>query len=154
MKFLCIDTTTAALFVGVYNNGFKQSECFDDGGFVHSRNLISVVDNVLSKSGLSVGDMDFIAACIGPGSFTGIRIGVTAVRALCQTCDKPAFAVNSLYLRAYNVINTIKNKVVVPVIPCVRDIVYYCGYQGKEEVIAPSVCRIEELGREIKWAKP
>ena len=68
----------------------------DESNKPHSVSLGALVDEVLSEAGLSVSDIDAFAVDIGPGSFTGVRIGVSFVNALAYANDKPVFAVPSL----------------------------------------------------------
>ncbi|MCX4314398.1 MAG: tRNA (adenosine(37)-N6)-threonylcarbamoyltransferase complex dimerization subunit type 1 TsaB, partial [Clostridia bacterium] len=67
-----------------------------------SVSLMPAIDKLLTDAGMALSEIDAIACVIGPGSFTGIRIGVSAARAMCYALGKPAVAVNYLQSLAYN----------------------------------------------------
>ena len=67
----------------------------------HSERLIPYIDFLLSESSLSYGDIDLIAISIGPGSFTGLRVGLATAKGLAFSLKKPLIAVNSLMARAF-----------------------------------------------------
>lgn len=99
MNYLFIDTaegTRALLFAG---DAYYYDEDFAGSG---SETLMPMIDRLLSRAGVKLNDLDVLGACIGPGSFTGLRIGLTTVKAICYALDKPCFAVNNLRLNSYN----------------------------------------------------
>lgn len=97
-KFLAIDTAGASLCVALHTG--RQFSCPDFRAA--SEKLMPAVDALLRAEDLSVRDLDYIACVTGPGSFTGIRIGVSAVRALCCACNLPAVPLHALRTLAYN----------------------------------------------------
>ncbi len=100
MKFLAIDTSGKRLTVVCENDGvFVASDC--DCAMQHSVRLFPEIDGVLSRAGVALADLDFIACVVGPGSFTGIRIGISAVKGLCFGAGKRAVAVTSFDALAY-----------------------------------------------------
>lgn len=147
MRFLCIDTSDKPLYAAVYSEGRINYRYDKDCGMQHSKTLISAVDALLKDSGLALNDMDCFCAVTGPGSFTGIRIGITTIRAFCQVCGRPALGVNSLELKAYNI--GINGKIAVPLIDAMQGRVYYAAYDKGNEIISPSVCKFGELDEEI-----
>lgn len=100
MKFLGIDTSAKRLAV-VAKNGEQVFLSDVDCAMQHSVRLMGEVDAVLQRAQLSVKECDFIACVVGPGSFTGIRIGVATVKGLCFATEVPALAVTSLEAIAY-----------------------------------------------------
>ena len=76
---------------------------YQDTGLTHSRTLMPIVEAMLKNTGLTVRDCDAVAVAVGPGSFTGIRIGVSAAKGLAFAADKPCAAVSTLEAMARNV---------------------------------------------------
>lgn len=135
MKFLAIDTAgpvvQAALSCGQY---------FTDADNRNASNvLMPAVDSLLTQEGWTLADVDFLACVVGPGSFTGIRIGVSAVRAMCYACRKKALGVHYLQMLAYNERADGQSKIL-----CVSDgsngTAYMAEYDGSRKQIRPCVC--------------
>lgn len=101
MNFLAIDTSGKHLTVLAYRDGVPTVRYLPDCALRHSVVLMDEIDGVLSKAGLSLADCDFFAAVVGPGSFTGIRIGISTVKGLCLAAEKPALALTSFDCVAY-----------------------------------------------------
>ena len=98
MKFLAIDTSGGAACVAAVNEE-KEARRAVEG--VTSVCLMDAVDGVLRETGLAAQDADFIACVTGPGSFTGIRIGIATAKGLCFALGKKALALTSFDLLAY-----------------------------------------------------
>lgn len=101
MNTLAIDTTGSLLTVVLLTADGEFSRVIDAGKSGHSSILIPTVDAVMKEGGISASDLDAVAAVVGPGSFTGIRIGVAAATAMSYDGAK-RIAVNSFELLAYN----------------------------------------------------
>ena len=78
MKILALETSAKAVSAAVSEDGKILCSGYQDTGLTHSRTLMPIVEHILKNTGLAVADMDAIAVAAGPGSFTGIRIGVAA----------------------------------------------------------------------------
>ncbi len=102
MKILAVDSSAKSASVAVAENGKLISECFVNNALTHSRTLMPMVDNALSQADLSIKDIDAFCVNVGPGSFTGIRIGVAAVKGLALADNKPCAGVSTLESIAYN----------------------------------------------------
>ncbi len=102
MKFLAIDTSGAYLSVLAYRDGAAEKGYLPDCALKHSVLLMGEIDGVLARAHMSVRDCDFFAAVVGPGSFTGIRIGISTAKGLCLACGKPALGLTSFDVLAYN----------------------------------------------------
>ena len=102
MKILAIDSSAKTASVAVVDNGSLKSECFVNAGLTHSRTLMPMIDNALSQVDMKINDIDAICVNAGPGSFTGIRIGVAAVKGLAMCENKPSAGVSTLESAAYN----------------------------------------------------
>jgi tRNA threonylcarbamoyladenosine biosynthesis protein TsaB len=96
-RILSIETsTTAVCSVAIHEKGELVSleELIEPGA--HSGKLIGLIDKLLSKLGMAYGDLDAIAVSEGPGSYTGLRIGVSTAKGLAFALDKPLISVNTL----------------------------------------------------------
>ena len=103
MKLLAVDTSGPVCGVSVLVDGVIRYECAVQNKLTHSANLMPMVDTALSASSLSLSDLDRLAVVVGPGSFTGVRIGVSTVKALAHGAGKPCVAVNALEAMAAGV---------------------------------------------------
>lgn len=96
MNLLAIDTSGPVCGVCVLADGAVRCEYAANNKLTHSANLMPMVDAALTASGLSLREMDRLAVVTGPGSFTGVRIGVSTVKALAHGAGKPCVAVDAL----------------------------------------------------------
>ena len=101
MNYLAIDTCGQAIEILLYRDG-KTIFRRDEQGRRASECLLTMIDEMLTGENLTVGDMDYIACVTGPGSFTGIRIGLNTAKSFAYVAKKPVLAVNSLERLAYN----------------------------------------------------
>ena len=102
MKILAIETSAKSVSAAVVENGVPLASAYQNMGLTHSRTLMPLVDGTLSAAGLRVQDMDLLAAANGPGSFTGLRIGVSALKGLAWALEKPCCGVSTLAAMARN----------------------------------------------------
>ncbi|HVI42393.1 MAG TPA: tRNA (adenosine(37)-N6)-threonylcarbamoyltransferase complex dimerization subunit type 1 TsaB [Anaerovoracaceae bacterium] len=135
MNILAIETTGAEASVAVIN---EKGEVFmeaSDQKLNHLQNLMPMVDILLGKRGLSIDDVDYIAVSEGPGSFTGIRIGVSSARALAQALGLETISVPTLKSFLYHVPEY--KGIICPIFDARRSQVYGGAYQwtGKEQYI-------------------
>ncbi len=103
MKRLGMDTSTRACSVAVSDGAVVLAEITIAGRDRPSDQLMTSVQQVLAAAGLTLADLDGVAVSAGPGSFTGLRVGVTAAKTLAYTLGKPVTAVSSLDVLAANV---------------------------------------------------
>ena len=96
LKILAIDTSGPVCGVAVMKDGAIVHEAAAINKMTHSVNLLPMIDTALQASGLSVADLDRIACVVGPGSFTGVRIGVSTVKGLAHAHGTRCVAVNAL----------------------------------------------------------
>jgi tRNA threonylcarbamoyladenosine biosynthesis protein TsaB len=101
MPILSIDTSTKNCSVAIHQDGklLAISELYSEKS--SSGMLTTLIQNVVKYANLTLKDLDAIAIAKGPGSYTGLRIGVSTAKGLCYTLDKPLIAVNSLEAMAY-----------------------------------------------------
>lgn len=96
MKILAIECSAGPVSVAVSENGVILSCVYANVKLTHSQTLLPMVTEALSNARLKLCDMDFIAAAVGPGSFTGIRIGISAVKGLAMPDNIPCIPVSTL----------------------------------------------------------
>lgn len=131
MNILAIETTGAEASVAVIN---EKGEVFmeaSDQKLNHLQNLMPMTDILLQKRGMSIDDVGYIAVSEGPGSFTGIRIGVSSARALAQALGLETISVPTLKSFLYNVPEY--RGVVCPIFDARRSQVYGGAYQWTGE---------------------
>lgn len=100
MRYLVFDTTSNILKI-LYFDGVDYHSIIEDKPLTHSAALMPGIERLLGSSGLK--NVDVIGVCVGPGSFTGIRIGVTTAKIFAYTGGIKAVPINSLELLAYNI---------------------------------------------------
>lgn len=96
MKLLAIDTSNKIASVAVFDNEICLGEKLSDDQKTHSEKLLPIMDELLTELGLTIKDIDLLAVSVGPGSFTGIRIGVATIKGIAQALDKSVIGVTSL----------------------------------------------------------
>lgn len=135
MNILTIDTTSKSLNIALNLSGKAGGLFIKDCGLTHSEVLMNKIDEALKNQNLKLIDFDFFGCCIGPGSFTGIRIGLTTIRAFAQIFNKPVVLVNSCELYAYNIESA---GYVISCVNAMQGKVYYAVYKNGAEVLKPS----------------
>ena len=147
MNCLAIDTTNSKLTVVLLKDDETFHREIEVGKSGHSRLLMPTVDEVLKEGGVAVADVDTVAAVVGPGSFTGIRIGVSTITAIAFANDAKRIGVTSFELIAYNCAN----------VTAVVDAGHgnaYCAECKDGEVISTSFVSADELNDSLFGAKP
>lgn len=104
MRILGVECTAAPVSCALLEDGKIKAEYFLNLKTTHSQTLMPMIESVLKLSGLCVKDIDVIAATAGPGSFTGVRIGISAVKGMATPDNKPCVPVSVLESMAYNLI--------------------------------------------------
>ena len=103
MKILALETSAKSVSVAVTEDGKVLCSAYQNTGLTHSRTLMPLLDNMLKNSELTLDDMALIAVAAGPGSFTGLRIGVSAAKGLAWAQSLPCCGVSTLEAMAQNV---------------------------------------------------
>jgi len=127
MIILGIDTSSNLGTIGISKNTVLCSEVSIDMHRTHLRNLIPAIDYVLKSCSCTMQDVDLLVVVLGPGSWSGIRIGVTTAKMMAYALEKPIVGVCSLDVLAYNLPFT--DRPVYPIIDAARGQVYYAGYR-------------------------
>lgn len=102
MKILGIDSSSSPASAAVVCDGKILSEVYVNNGLTHSKTLMSVIDRALFFAGITTDDIEAIAVAAGPGSFTGVRIGVSCAKGIAFEKDIPCAAISTLEMLAYN----------------------------------------------------
>lgn len=105
MKILSIDTSSNLCSVALLEDNQTIEELVIDDNKTHSQNLMPLIQNLFVKSNIGLSQIDLIACNKGPGSFTGIRIGIATAKAIAEVANIPVIGVSSLDCLAYNVKN-------------------------------------------------
>ncbi len=138
MKILGVDTSAVCASVAVTEDGKILSESSINTGLTHSRTLMPMINSVLENGEIDLGCVDLFACSVGPGSFTGIRIGVAAVKGLCDALGKKCVPVSTLEALAHNLVGRSCTAVSVMDARCNQ---VYCGIF---DIKGESVTRLTE----------
>jgi tRNA threonylcarbamoyladenosine biosynthesis protein TsaB len=126
MKILAVDTSGSSLSVALVEDRIIKAEMSYDSGTTHGKLLLSFVDKLLCMTGFTLQDMDGFAVTKGPGSFTGLRIGISTIKGLADAVGKPFLGVSSLDALAFQLSHS--NKTILPMIDARRGEVYHACY--------------------------
>ena len=102
MKILAFETSAKAGSVALLENGTLLAESYCNTGLTHSQTLMVMAEDLLKSCDLTVKNVDAVAVAAGPGSFTGVRIGVAAAKGLAWGGDLPCYGVSTLESMALN----------------------------------------------------
>ena len=106
MNLLAVDTSGPVAGVAVLRDGEVAYEGAAVNRLTHSVNLMPMIEEALGRAGLDVSEIDYYASVTGPGSFTGVRIGVSAVKGMAHGANKPCIGVDALEALAMGVCMT------------------------------------------------
>ena len=131
MKILGVDTSTPIGSIALIDGDNVVAEHTLDIVQAHSSRLMPAIDSVLKWGDITVDALDGCAVGIGPGSFTGIRIGVATVKSICYAVDKPIVGVSTLEAIAYNL--RWSNSVICPLLDARRSETYGAIFEGNRK---------------------
>jgi tRNA threonylcarbamoyladenosine biosynthesis protein TsaB len=129
MKVLGIETSTPAGSIALIDDEEIIFEYTYQGKLEHSAWLMPAIDRLLKDANLSCHDIDGIAVSSGPGSFTGLRIGISTIKGLAHGLEIPVVGVSTLDSLAYNLLYT--EKIICPILDAKKKEVYAALYKGK-----------------------
>lgn len=144
MKILAIDTATPSCSVAVTDDDMLRAEFTVTAGKSHSRHVMTLIRQVIEWSGLSLGAIDGFAVSKGPGTFTGLRIGISSVKGLAAASGKPVVGISSLKALALQAAPS--SRLICPLLDARKGEVYFGCYrfmggvltrQGEEGVLPP-----------------
>lgn len=155
MKILGIDTTGLTASVAVIDEEKTLVELTLNHKLTHSETLMPMIVEALEKIETDIKDIDYIACSNGPGSFTGLRIGVATAKGLGFALNKKIISVPTLEALAYNVFES--NKIICPIMDARRNEVYSCFYifkdsqlQSLNDIMAEDINEIIRIALEYK----
>ena len=124
MLILALESTAKAASAALCRDGELLAMSFQRSGLTHSRTLLPMAEDILRNTETPKDAIDAVAVAQGPGSFTGVRIGVAAVKGLCWGLDKPAVGVSTLEAMAYLALGAGEERVICPVMDARRSQLY------------------------------
>ncbi len=127
MKILAIDTSSSRCSVTIYEDNNVLINLFNDEQKTHSVKLMPMIDESFKKTGLTLDDIGLLVCSTGPGSFTGVRIGIATVKAFADVKHIPIVGVCSLESLAYNVSDLIQSDSLVCSLVDAKNKNVYCG---------------------------
>ena len=133
MKILALDSSAAVCTAALCENEKLICEITVNTGNTHSQTLLPVIEQILRLTDIKVDDIDLFACSVGPGSFTGVRIGVATVKGLAFDKDKSCVGVSTLDALAQNI--AMFDGILCPVMDARRDHVYNALYECSGGVI-------------------
>ena len=141
MKILCLDTSSDLCSVALLEDLNQIKEINIKDGKTHSENLMPLIQKILQETNIKLSDIDLIACDKGPGSFTGIRIGISSVKAMAEVMQIPVMGICSLDSLTYHM--NIQSGIICSMIDA-RNNQVYCGIYDKnhnkiEEYIADDI---------------
>jgi tRNA threonylcarbamoyladenosine biosynthesis protein TsaB len=143
-KILQIETATAVCSVALSIKGEMISFKEEQGQNLHAANLTLFIDEVLKVAGVSYQDLDAVAVSKGPGSYTGLRIGVSTAKGLCYALDKPLIAIETLKMMAAGFLTRNPDYVglICPMIDARRMEVYTSVFDSSLNILTPTEAKI------------
>ena len=152
MKILALESSAAACSAALCEDERLVAQSFQNNGLTHSRTLMPMVEALLANCGEALTNVDLIAVAAGPGSFTGLRIGVSTAKGLAWPGDKPCAACSTLESMAWGLAHT--GGALCAVMDARRSQGYnalFCGTGAGLERLSPDrAVGLEELGEELK----
>ena len=127
MLILAIDTSTSTASISILKNDDILSEVFINLGINHSAILLPALHNLCTLSCTELGAIDLFACAIGPGSFTGLRVGASTVKGLALATCKPVVGVSTLEALAFNLVGS--KILICPILDAKRNQIYTALYR-------------------------
>ena len=147
MMLLAIDTTAATASAALFREGKLLCEQEADAGKKHAETLLLLIDDIMEENGLTIDQIDLFAVDIGPGSFTGVRIGVSLVNALAFARGKKIVPVDSLRALAQSFGET--QKPVCAMIDARNGNAYAALYRNGTTLIEPCAVETSKFLKEL-----
>lgn len=147
MNILAMDTSTLTATVAVLNEEKLLGEFTVCNKLTHSQMIMPMLDTLLKTISISVNDIDVFATSVGPGSFTGLRIGMASIKTLAQALDKPVIGVSSLDAVAENFSFT--DCIICPIMDARHSEVYNALYHNGKEIVKSRAVNINTLLEEL-----
>ena len=147
MILFCLDTSGPVAGVAIIQDGAVRYEAMAVNNFTHSQSILPMTEEAFRHTGLEVGQTDYFAVTVGPGSFTGVRIGVSTVKGLAHAAGKPCIAVDALEAMAAGV--TPFGGVICPIQDARAGQVYGAAFRNGERLTPDVPVKLEEYLEKI-----
>ena len=152
MLILAFESSARPASVALLRDGCLLSQYSQCSALTHSRTLLPMAEDMLKNAELTIGDVDLFAVAHGPGSFTGVRIGVSMVKGLAWAGDKPCVGVSTLEAMAWH--GLAAGGVVCPVMDARRSQVYNALFEIRDgrpvRLCEDRPIALEELAPQLK----
>ena len=152
MKILALESSATACSVALCEDEKLIAQTFQNSGLTHSRTLMPMADSLLAQCGQRLADVDVIAVAAGPGSFTGLRIGVSSAKGLAWAENKLCAPCSTLESMAWQLAHT--DGIIIAAMDARRSQVYNAVFRARDGVLerlSPDrAISLEELENEIK----
>lgn len=150
---LNIETATTVCSVSVAQDGKLLAFKEQDGDYSHAENLTVFIQEVIKEANIKLSQLDAIAVSKGPGSYTGLRIGVSTAKGLCYSLEKPLIAVNTLEHLSTS-ISPKQGELICPMIDARRMEVYCAVYDINYNCIMPTCAKIIDEASFAEFLSP
>ena len=141
MNYLAVDTSNGYMSV-VARKGERVFTSFTpDCAMKHSVLIMEKIDEAFNALDMKAEECDFFSAVVGAGSFTGIRIGISAIKGFALACNKPTLPVTSFDIATYNAVDS----KILCLVDALHGYYYACGYTFGEVTFAPAYISEEEV---------
>ena len=152
VKILAIDTATTSCSVAILDAGTLCAEITMRKGQTHSKHLMATIDSALKMANFSMNELDGFAVTIGPGSFTGLRIGISTIKGLALAVGKPVVGIATLETLAWQCAD--HAHLICPLLDARKAEVYAAAFRYREDrlIMQTDACvaKPEEFVRKIK----
>ena len=152
MKILAFETSAKAASVALLDGGKLLAESYQNTGLTHSQTLMVMAQDLLKTCGLTAKDVEAVAVAAGPGSFTGVRIGVAAAKGFAWGGELPCYGVSTLEAMARTL--GVWQGYIVPAMDARRSQVYTAIFHADKGILTrveeDMAISLQELGEKIK----
>lgn len=146
MTILALDTSGPVAGVAILEDGRIRYEGMAVNKMTHSESIMPMVEEALTRTNLTMENLTHLAVTVGPGSFTGVRIGVTAVKAMAHAMNVPCIAVDALEATATGLES---NEIICPIQDARVQQVYGAAFKDGERLMDDCVMKLDEFLPEI-----
>ena len=148
MKILSVDSSSVSASVAITENGVTLAENFINNGLTHSQTLMPMVEKTLNDANMFAKDIELFAITNGPGSFTGVRIGIASVKGMADALGKKCIVISTLEAIAEPLKN--EDSIACAVMDARCNQVYTAIFQGGKRLCEDKAVLIDDLGVELK----
>lgn len=155
MLTLALESSAKAASAALCDGDELIAQSIQTSGLTHSRTLLPMAEDLLKNSDYKLSDLELIAVAHGPGSFTGIRIGVSTAKGLAWAMEIPACGVSTLGAMAWHGVGSPEETIICPVMDARRNEVYNALFDiekdgGPQRCCPDRAIPLEDLGRELR----